>query len=35
VKYLIRDDYTAEVYDMLQIICDDLLRSAMLISQEK
>jgi hypothetical protein len=25
----------SEVYDILQMMCDDLLRSAMMISQEK
>jgi len=35
VKYLVRDDYMSEVYDMLGMMLDDLLRSAMLLSQYK
>lgn len=32
---MVRDDYMAEVYEILQMMLDDLLRSAMMIAQEK
>lgn len=34
VKYLIRDDYLMEAYEMLLTACDDLLQSAGLIARE-
>lgn len=35
VKYLIRDDYLMEAYEMLLTCCDDLIQSAGLIAREK
>lgn len=35
VKYLIRDDYLMEAYEMLLTACDDLIQSAGLIARER